>query len=109
MTATVSGTLSRNHRGRLRIPELRVELDVDPAPGSEKQVERCLDLFEDYCIVTQSVRDGLDVLVDVRTSAPAAGGEDAGGGRGEAGGYGAGSGVGRRAGEAAGEPRPAGD
>lgn len=66
VTATVTGTLARTHRGRLRIPELQVVLSVDAVPGLESQMERCLDLFEDYCIVTQSVRSGIDVLVEVR-------------------------------------------
>lgn len=96
--ATVTGELSRNHRGRLRIPELRVGLQVSGTEGSEKQMERCLELFEDYCIVTQSVRDGLDVLVEVRTSA----------GEGAAAGYGAGSGVARTGLEEAAGHVPAG-
>ena len=67
VSATVTGALERTHRGRLRIPELQVVLSVEGASGLEKQMGRCLDLFEDFCIVTQSVRSGIDVLVEVRT------------------------------------------
>jgi hypothetical protein len=35
-------------------------------------MERCVQLFEDYCVVTQSVRAGLDVSVEVETTAEAA-------------------------------------
>jgi len=55
----------RNERGRLRIG--RIEVRIDPRiPDAEKQKAlRCLDLFEDYCVVTESVRQGIDVQVTV--------------------------------------------
>jgi uncharacterized OsmC-like protein len=55
----------RNDRGRLRIG--KVDVRIDPRiPDPEKQKAlRCLDLFEDYCVVTQSVRQGIDVQVSV--------------------------------------------
>ena len=31
----------------------------------EKLVERCRDMFEKYCIVTQSIRDGMPVTITV--------------------------------------------
>jgi len=56
----------RNERGRLRVGQ--VEVEIDPGiPDSERQkAMRCLDLFEDYCVVTESVRRGIDVRVSVR-------------------------------------------
>jgi organic hydroperoxide reductase OsmC/OhrA len=62
----------RNDRGRLRVS--RVEVEIDPhLPESEKaKAARCLDLFEDFCVVTQSVRDGIAVDVKVRGFEPAA-------------------------------------
>lgn len=55
----------RNDRGRLRIG--RVEVEIDPGiPDAEKRKAlRCLDLFEDYCVVTESVRQGIQVQVSV--------------------------------------------
>jgi organic hydroperoxide reductase OsmC/OhrA len=48
----------------MRIGGLRVKLmprvGTDPA-----RAKRCLELFEDFCIVTQSVREGIDVQVEV--------------------------------------------
>lgn len=64
MKTTVTGELARNDRGRLRVGKLRVE--IMPEVGLESpRGERCLSLFEDFCAVTQSVREGIDVEVAV--------------------------------------------
>jgi organic hydroperoxide reductase OsmC/OhrA len=68
MKARVEGTLVRNERGRLRIESLRVRLEPVVAPGDRERMGRCLEMFEDFCIVGQSVRAGIDVSVDVATS-----------------------------------------
>ncbi|HET9077621.1 MAG TPA: OsmC family protein [Acidimicrobiales bacterium] len=62
---TVSGELGRNERGRLRIDGLRVKLDLDVADADRARMGRCLELFEDFCVVTASVRDGIPVEVEV--------------------------------------------
>ncbi len=61
---TVRTALERNERGRLRIGETRVEIRLD-ADAPPDRMSRCLEVFEDFCIVTQSVRGGLDVDVAV--------------------------------------------
>jgi organic hydroperoxide reductase OsmC/OhrA len=66
MTAKVEGTLFRNRDGRLRIDELRVLLEPSVPEDARGRAERCLELFEDFCVVTESVRKGIDVLVEVR-------------------------------------------
>ena len=67
MRATVRVTTGRNARGRLRLTGLGVTLD--PGLGGEasdlERARRCLGLFEDFCVVTESVRDGLPVDVRV--------------------------------------------
>ncbi len=65
VTARVDGKLTRNERGRLRIGEIKVTIqpNVDGIPRS--RLARCMELFEDFCVVTQSVRDGIDVQVEV--------------------------------------------
>lgn len=60
----VSTTLTRNEDGRLRIGGTEVEILVETGEEPDR-VDRCLEVFEDYCVVTQSVRDGLDVTVSV--------------------------------------------
>lgn len=61
----VVGTYRRNERNRLRIGGLDVTIEVE-VPGSEpEKLSRCLGMFEDFCVVTASVRAGLDVAVKV--------------------------------------------
>lgn len=56
----------RNENKRLRVG--RVEVTIDPhLPEAEREkAQRCLGLFEDFCTVTQSIRDGIDVSVSVK-------------------------------------------
>ncbi len=61
----VTTTLTRNDEGRLRIGDTEVEILLDLDDEERDRIDRCLDVFEDYCVVTQSVRDGLDVTVSV--------------------------------------------
>lgn len=66
--ATVTGTLTRNERGRLRIGGFDVKIAVDVAPGDRERMGRCTELFEDFCVVTESVRHGIDVSVGVQVA-----------------------------------------
>lgn len=63
--ATVEGELARNEDKRLRIDRLTVRLHPTLSEDELRRVERCTGLFEDFCIVTQSVRNGLEVDVHV--------------------------------------------
>jgi len=63
LTAEVSTSLSRNEKGRLRITHMSVKLH--PVVSDPKKLEACRDLFEDFCIVTESVREGIPVDVEV--------------------------------------------
>ena len=67
LRTTVEGTLVRNERGRLRIGEIRVTLAPEVDPEQRERIGRCLELFEDFCIVTESVRHGFPVSVNVET------------------------------------------
>ncbi len=60
----VEGTLERNEAGRLRVGGIRVQLQVD-LPEPEPRGARCLDLFQDFCIVKESVRAGIPIEVQV--------------------------------------------
>ena len=55
----------RDDRGRLRIGKIEVRIDPRIPDAEKRKALRCLDLFEDYCVVTQSVRQGIDVQVAV--------------------------------------------
>lgn len=67
MRTTVRGRIVRNERGRLRIGRLDVRLEPEVRAEDRPRMGRCLELFEDFCTVTQSVRDGIDVKVEVVT------------------------------------------
>lgn len=61
----VVGTMMRNERGRLRIGKLDVQITVDVTVEQPERVTRCFDLFEDYCVVTGSIRKGIPVSVTI--------------------------------------------
>lgn len=57
--------IAPNDRGRLRITGIDVRL-VPCIPATDTaRLERCRSLFEDFCIVTESVRAGIPVTVAV--------------------------------------------
>ena len=64
----VEGTIVRNERGRLRIGALRVRLAPEVTQEQRERMGRCLDLFQDFCIVTESVRAGIAVDVEVENA-----------------------------------------
>lgn len=65
LRTTVEGTLVRNERGRLRIGKIRVGLAPELSADQRERMGRCAELFEDFCIVTESVRQGVEVDVEV--------------------------------------------
>ncbi|MBM7130165.1 OsmC family protein [Dyella mobilis] len=66
LTAKTRATLARNEHGRLRITHVAVELQLADAVAALEHVDRALAQFEDFCIVTESVRQGIAVEVSVR-------------------------------------------
>ena len=69
MRAVATAEIARNEKGRWRLQHLRVELDPVHPPEQQVHLARCRELFEDFCIVTESIRKGVPVDV-VRKSAP---------------------------------------
>jgi organic hydroperoxide reductase OsmC/OhrA len=65
LTTSVHGTLERNEKGRLRVTKLDVVLEPVVPDEEHDRVPRCLALFEDYCIVTASIRSAIAVSVRV--------------------------------------------
>lgn len=68
LTARVDVEKVRNERGRLRIGSIKVRLVVQVTEENLTRFDRCRGLFEDYCIVTESVRHGIPIEVSVSTS-----------------------------------------
>lgn len=66
LRAEISTTLARNAEGRWRIPRVSADLFLPEGNEQYRNLDRVLAQFEEFCIVTQSVRHGIDVDVSVR-------------------------------------------
>lgn len=58
-------TTGRNEEGRLRIQRADVRLSPTVTPEVRQQMGRCLDAFEAFCTVTQSLRKGFPVGISL--------------------------------------------
>lgn len=61
----VEATIDRNAENRLRIIGISVRLTVGVPGESLEHLDRVLAQFEEFCTVTQSVRQGIPVTVTV--------------------------------------------
>lgn len=64
LSSTAAVKLGRNTEGRLRIHRVAVEIRLGDAASTYRLLERALAQYEDFCVVTQSVR--VAIPVDVR-------------------------------------------
>ncbi|MGE5571385.1 MAG: OsmC family protein [Rhodospirillales bacterium] len=62
----VKVTIVRNERKRLRVGRVEVTIEPKLADEDREKAARCLEVFEDFCIVTESVRTGIPVKVNVK-------------------------------------------
>lgn len=58
--------ISRNEQRRLRISKIDVAIDPRLAEPEQEAMLGCLEKFEEFCTVTQSVRQGIEVNVSVK-------------------------------------------
>ncbi len=68
LETTASCTTDRNEEGYLRIKNISVE--IHPTFDSEaegKKQKRCIDIFRNYCVVSKSVEEGIEISVYVKT------------------------------------------
>ena len=65
MQTEVKGRIVRNEKGRFRIAGISARLVTAIPPDQQDRVDRCLKVFEDFCIVSASVRKGVDIDVEV--------------------------------------------
>jgi uncharacterized OsmC-like protein len=59
----VAAHVERNDAGRMRISRIDVELEPELTGDDLARFERCSALFEDFCVMTQSLRQGVPVNV----------------------------------------------
>lgn len=61
----VQGEVGRNPEGRLRVLGIGVTLHLGVPAGALSHLERALSQFEEFCTVTQSVRQAIPVRLTV--------------------------------------------
>ncbi len=72
LRANVVARVARNEQGRHRISGIEVELIPEFQEDDLARMSRCERLFEDFCVVTESVRRGIPVDVKITSHAEAA-------------------------------------
>jgi organic hydroperoxide reductase OsmC/OhrA len=65
ISAEVTTETGRNAEGRLRIQTIAVALHLGQPAAALPHLDRALAQFEDFCTVTQSVRGGIAISVQV--------------------------------------------
>jgi len=62
----VRAEIDRNAQNRLRVTLIAVEITLGASADALAHLERALAQFEEFCTVTQSVRQGIPVTIEVR-------------------------------------------
>jgi uncharacterized OsmC-like protein len=65
LRATVTAVRERNEAGRWRIPRAEVTIHLSEAADDYRNLDRILTQFEEFCVVTQSVREGIEVTTRI--------------------------------------------
>ena len=65
LRARVTVQTVRNEDRRLRIGKVEVQIEPDIAGEDQERARRCVELFEQFCTVTESIRGGIPVEVHV--------------------------------------------
>jgi uncharacterized OsmC-like protein len=65
MKTRANAKMTRNEKGRWRITEMDVEINAEVDKEYVSQMERCIAIFEEFCIVSKSVEQGIPFKVKV--------------------------------------------
>jgi organic hydroperoxide reductase OsmC/OhrA len=65
LRTVVSGVFARNEHGRLRVGRLDARIHLSDEAEKIAHLERCMQQFEDFCVVSASVRHGIPVNVEI--------------------------------------------
>jgi len=63
--ARVHVAIGRNENRRLRVKKIAVEIETPVSAAQAEGFQKCLEIFEDFCTITESVRAGIPVEVKV--------------------------------------------
>ncbi len=61
--------LVRDEKKRLRVGGMEVRLMIDDELEQSPRLKRCMELFEDFCVVSASIRRGIPIQVTVENAA----------------------------------------
>ncbi len=61
----VSCIVDRNSENRMRITSINAKLTIGVAVDTMEYADRVLNSFEEYCTVSQSVKQGIPIIVEV--------------------------------------------
>ena len=65
----VTAEVGRNDDNRLRVLHMKAQIRMGVLAASLEQLSHVLEQFEEFCTVTQSVRQGIPITVEVFDSA----------------------------------------
>ncbi len=65
ITTKAVATMGRNASGRQRVERIDTHIQLAERAGDHQHIERILAQFEDFCVVTESVRHGVEVAIKV--------------------------------------------
>ncbi|MFX1588127.1 MAG: OsmC family protein [Promethearchaeota archaeon] len=66
LKAEAEVTIARNEKGFWRVKKIDVDINAKiDDPNVKKRADQCKNMFEQYCIVTQAVRDGINIEVNL--------------------------------------------
>ncbi|MFX0027248.1 MAG: OsmC family protein [Candidatus Hermodarchaeota archaeon] len=66
LKAEAEVTVARNEKGFWRVKKIDVDINAKiDNPDVRKRADQCKKMFEQYCIVTQAVREGIAIAVNL--------------------------------------------
>jgi len=66
LKAEAEVTIARNQKGFWRVKKIDVDIKMKiEDQRTRKRADQCRKMFEQYCVVTQAVREGIDVEVNL--------------------------------------------
>lgn len=65
LVTKAKATMGRNEAGRLRVAKIDATIHLPESAASYEHLDRILAQFEQFCVVTESVRSGVEVNVSV--------------------------------------------